>query len=63
MLVYDEYTNLPNVFITPSTHPGTVLTASVNHYSLLRSTEEMLGIKNYLGAAATAPSMRAAFNM
>jgi len=61
--MYDEYTNLPNVFISPSTHPGTVLTASVNHYSLLRTTEQMLGITTYLAGAATAPSMRSAFNM
>ena len=63
ILMYDEYTSLPNVFITPSTRPGTVLTTNVSHYSLLRSTEEMLGINSYLAGAATAPSMRSAFNM
>jgi len=63
VLMYDEYTSLPNVFITPSTRPGTVLTATVNHYALLRSTEEMLGIPTFIAGAATAPSLRASFNM
>jgi hypothetical protein len=34
-----------------------------NHYSLLRSTEEMLGIGTFLGGAASATSMRSAFNL
>ena len=34
-----------------------------NHYSLLHSTEEMLGITTYLGKAATAHSMRAALHL
>ncbi len=63
ILMYDEYTSIPNVFISPSTHPGTVYTTNVNHYALLRTTEEMLGIPTYLAGAATAPSMRSAFNM
>lgn len=33
------------------------------HYSLLRTTEEMLGISTYLGAAAKAHSMRAALHL
>jgi hypothetical protein len=32
-----------------------------NHYSLLRTTEEMLGL-DLLGKAATAPSMRPVFH-
>jgi hypothetical protein len=36
-----------------------VITETVDHYSLLRTTEEMLGITTHLGKAATAPSMRA----
>jgi hypothetical protein len=50
---------MPFVAITPSVRPGTVLTATVNHYSLLRTTEEMLGITTYLGKASSAPSLRA----
>jgi len=63
VLMYDEYTPIPNVFISPSTPPGARITGAVNHYSLLRTTEEMLGIGTYLGKAASAPSMRAGFNM
>jgi hypothetical protein len=58
-LVWDEDAPMPFVAITPSVHPGTVITQTVDHYSLLRTTEEMLGITTYLGKAATAPSMRA----
>ena len=58
-LVWDEDAPMPFVAITPSVRPGTVITQTVNHYALLRTTEEMLGITTYLGKAATAPSMRA----
>jgi hypothetical protein len=34
-----------------------------NHYSLLRTTEELLWISTYLGNAATATSMRSAFGL
>ncbi len=60
-IVWDEHTPMPNVIITPSTVPGTVSEVAYNHYSLLRTTEEMLGLTTYLGAAASAPSMRGAF--
>ena len=63
VLMYDEYTPIPNVFITPSTPPGARLTSRVDHYSLLRTTEEMLGIPTFLGHAAGAPSMRAGLHM
>jgi hypothetical protein len=33
------------------------------HYSMLRTTEEMLGISTYLGGAAKAPSMRSALHL
>jgi hypothetical protein len=35
----------------------------VDHYSLLRTTEEMLGLTTYLGEAANAVSMRSAFGL
>jgi phosphoesterase family protein len=62
-LVYDEYTPIPVVVISPYTLPGTVTAAPFDHYSLLRTTEEMLGLTPFLGKAATAPSMRPAFNL
>jgi phospholipase C len=43
IIMWDEPTPMPNVFITPSTAPGTVSGVAFNHYSLLRTTEEMLG--------------------
>jgi hypothetical protein len=51
------------VVISPGTAPGTTSGTAFNHYSLLRTTEEMLGINTYLGGAATATSMRSAFNL
>jgi len=58
VIVYDEYTPVPNVFVAPSVVAGTVVTATVDHYALLRATEEMLGVPVLLGHAATAPDLR-----
>lgn len=49
--------------IAPSVQPGATVGTRFDHYSLLRTTEEMLGLRTFLGAAATAPSMRAAFHL
>jgi hypothetical protein len=54
---------IPTLVIAPSVIPGTASTVTFNHYSLLRSTEEMLGIGTFLGGAASATSMRSAFNL
>jgi hypothetical protein len=43
--------------------PGTQSATRFNHYSLLRTAEEMLGLPNYLGGAAGATSMRSAFDV
>jgi hypothetical protein len=51
------------VVVSPSTAPGTRSNAFFTHYSLLHTTEEMLGIDTFLGRAAHARSMRAAFNL
>jgi hypothetical protein len=48
--------------VAPSTVPGTRADESFTHYSLLRTTEEMLGLPP-LGRARGAHSMRAAFNL
>jgi Phosphoesterase family len=61
VVTWDEDTPTPNVWIAPSIRPGATTTES-GHYSLLRTTEEMLGLP-YLGAAATAPSMRSPFTL
>jgi hypothetical protein len=61
-VVWDESTPMPNLVITPTVVPGTVVSEMLDHYALLRSTEEMLGIPNQLGQAAHAPSLRSPFN-
>ena len=55
--------HIVTLVVAPSTPPGTVSAALFNHYSLLRTTEEMLGVGRFLGEAARATSMRAAFNL
>jgi hypothetical protein len=40
-----------------------VVTGAYSHYSLLRATEEMLGITNLLLNAGTAPSLRQPLNL
>jgi hypothetical protein len=62
-IVYDEYTPIPTVFMSASVKPGTASNQAFSHYSLLRTTEEMLGIPNYLEKASSAPSMRATYNL
>jgi phospholipase C len=51
------------IVIAPSVIAGTRSGTSFNHYSLLRTTEEMLGLPTTLGSASTASSMRAAFHL
>jgi phosphatidylinositol-3-phosphatase len=59
----DAGCHVPIIVVAPSTPAGARSGALFNHYSLLRTTEEMLGITDYLGAARNAHSMRAAFNL
>jgi hypothetical protein len=42
----------------PAVHPGARVSTRFTHYSMLRTTEELLGLTTYLGNAATATSMR-----
>ncbi len=57
-IVWDEPTPMPFIAIAPTVLPGSTLTGRVDHYALLRTTEQLLGISAYLGAAATATSLR-----
>jgi hypothetical protein len=50
------------IVASPSTPAGTRSGTLFNHYSLLRTAEEQLGLPAKLGAAATATSMRSAFH-
>jgi phospholipase C len=61
-VVWDEFTPMPFVVVSPATPSGVVAPAPVDHYALLRTTEELLGLP-LLGRAATAPSLRAAFRL
>lgn len=55
-LVWDEGSggdnNTPLLVVSPSTRPGTVSLKAANHYGLLRTTQELLGLHPLLGAAA-----------
>jgi hypothetical protein len=57
----DEH--VATLVLSPTTPAGTQVATRFTHYSLLRTTEEMLGIGRHLGQAATAASMRGAFHL
>jgi hypothetical protein len=55
---------IPTLVFAPSVPPGTAVGTRFDHYSMLRTTEELLGLQPpYLGHAATATSMAAAFHL
>jgi len=53
---------VPAILVAPTIPAGTQDATNYTHYSLLRTTEEMLGL-DVLGNAASAPSMRAGFHL
>jgi hypothetical protein len=55
--------HIPTLVLSRYTHPHTVSSKPFNHYSLLRTTEALLGIHSKLGQAATAADMRHAFHL
>ena len=63
----DDYSSsnanhIPTIVISPTTS-GIMSGTTFNHYSMLRTTEELLGITTFLGNAASAKSMRADFHL
>jgi hypothetical protein len=54
--------HIATLIAAPSVRPGRVSSRPFNHYSMLRTTEEMLGL-GFIGNAAGAASMRAAFGI
>ena len=54
---------VPLIVLSASTPPGTRWTTPSNHYGVLRTTEELLGLSPLLGRAAGATSLRAAFHL
>ncbi|MEY2434957.1 MAG: phosphatidylinositol-3-phosphatase [Acidimicrobiaceae bacterium] len=61
-IVWDEPTPMPLLVIGPTVPRGAETAEPFDHYSLLRTTEELLGLP-LLGNAASANSMRAAFGL
>ena len=65
----DDYSSsnanhIATIVISPSTPAGLTVSTRFDHYSMLRTTEEMLGLPPpYLGHAATATSMAATFRL
>jgi phosphatidylinositol-3-phosphatase len=55
--------HVPMLAVAPSIAAGTRAPARFDHYSLLRTTEQILGIRTYLGNASRAASMRRALQM
>jgi phosphatidylinositol-3-phosphatase len=55
--------HIATLIVSPSTPAGATSGVAFTHYSLLRTTEEMLGLPSYLGNAASATSMRTAFHL
>jgi len=55
--------HVATLVISPYTTPGTQSSTAFTHYSLLRTTEQLLGITTFLGNAASAASMRTAFGL
>ena len=54
---------VPLVVISPSTKPGMSSSTFFTHYSLLATTEDLLGLSSHLGQAATGPSLRSDFSL
>ncbi len=62
-VVWDEPTPMPLLVVSPTTPAGVTSTEPFDHYSLLRTTEELLDLPLTLGAAATATSMRPVYGL
>jgi phosphatidylinositol-3-phosphatase len=67
LIVWDEgganHNQVPLIAISPYTKPGTVSRRAMTHFSLLRATERMLGIRRYLGKANGARGLPKAFHL
>jgi hypothetical protein len=59
----DAGCRVATLVISPYTRPGSRSGTLFDHYSLLRTTEQLLGIHQFLGEASHAKSMRRAFGL
>jgi hypothetical protein len=55
--------HLAALVISPSVRRAMRSAAAFSHYSLLRTTEDLLGLRRHLGKAASALSMAPAFRL
>ena len=58
----DSSCHVATIVISPTTPPGTTSGAFFSHYSLLGTTEQLLGLPK-LAQAASSPTMTAAFHL
>jgi len=58
----DESCHVVTIVVSPSTPPGATSDRPLTHYSLLKTTEQLLGVRR-LGLARRARSMRHAFRL
>jgi phosphatidylinositol-3-phosphatase len=61
----DNSNRVATIVVSPTTPPGTRAQTAFDHYSLLKTTEQMLGISTYLEHAGdrSTKSMRSAFHL
>jgi phospholipase C len=59
----DAGCRVATIVISPYTRPGIRSGTIFNHYALLRTTEQLLGVHQFLGEASHARSMRRAFGL
>jgi hypothetical protein len=58
----DQSCHVATIVISPSTVPGSTSATLFNHYSLLGTAEQLLGLPK-LGLASSYPTMTTAFNL
>jgi phosphatidylinositol-3-phosphatase len=58
----DQSCHVATIVISPSTASGSTSATLFNHYSLLGTAEQLLGLPE-LGLAASYPTMTSAFNL
>jgi acid phosphatase len=70
MITWDEDdgssgNHVATIVVSPTTPAGTTSSTAFNHYSLLKTTEQLLGITTFLAHAgdSTTQSMRSAFHL
>jgi hypothetical protein len=66
LLVWDEGggdNQVPLIVVSPYTRAGTVSSRAMNHYSLLRASEHLLGFRRYLGAARVFSGLGKSFHL